>query len=175
MHRSLFSLPLPCHLPKGFSLTELSVVLALLAIAASMAAPELSHWLWRWRVETVVQAWAGDLQSAQLQALRRGQKMQLQRLGGCQSTPLADGDWRCGWQLGLSSASTIALQTQGLDGSLRIQLYPSANLLTINGQGELVAGGLRLTVQAKSLSAVVRSICINTTGRVRVVSAETCT
>jgi hypothetical protein len=66
------------------------------------------------------------------------------------------------------------MHTQGLDGSLRIQLYPSANLLTINGQGELVAGGERLPVQAKSLSAVVRCICINNTGRLRVVSAETC-
>lgn len=158
----------------GFSLTELSVVLALMAITASMAAPQWSHWLWRWRVETVVQAWVADLQSAQLHALRRGQTLQLQRLGDCQSILLTEGDWRCGWRVGMGADSTITMQTQGLDGSLRIQLHPRANWLTINNQGELVAGGLRLTVQAKSLSSVVRSICINTAGRTRVVSAETC-
>ena len=153
---------------------EMLTVLGLMATLVSVATPWLQQWVWRLQVETVVQSWSADLQAARLQALRSGQALRLQRSSHCQSAPFANGDWRCGWQLGLSSDSTIAMQTQGLDGSLRIQLYPSANLLTINGQGELVAGGLRLTVQAKSLSAVVRSICINTTGRLRVVSAETC-
>jgi prepilin-type N-terminal cleavage/methylation domain-containing protein len=175
MNWSLFSLPNTNRKPKGYSLTELSVVLGLVAIAASWAAPQLSHWLWRWRVETVVQAWSGDLRAAQLQALRRGQNLQLQRLNGCQTAPLADGDWRCGWQLAWAADSTKGLQTNALDGALRIQLYPSNNLLTVDGQGELLAGGLRLTVQAKSLTSVVRSICINTTGRMRVVAAEVCT
>jgi type IV fimbrial biogenesis protein FimT len=174
MNRSLSSLTNTICPDKGYSLTELTVVLALLAIAASWATPQLSHWLWRWRVETVVQAWIGDLQAAQLQALRRGETLQLQRLSSCQTTLLASGDWRCGWQLSLASDITKGLQTPALDGALLILLYPASNELTMNGQGELMAGGLRLTVQAKSLKSAVRSVCINTTGRLRVVSAEIC-
>jgi prepilin-type N-terminal cleavage/methylation domain-containing protein len=175
MKRLLFS----CHAwsatQRGFSLAELSVVLGLLAIGTSWAMPSLSSWLWRLRVESVVQAWRGDLQTAQLQALRRGENLELQRLNSCQSTPLADGDWRCGWQLVRPTASATPLITHNLGGELLLQLYPGQNLLPINGQGEAVAGGLRLTVQAKNLKTVVRSICINNTGRLRVVASEVCT
>ena len=175
MKRLLFSSQSSPALQRGYSLAELSVVLGLLAICTSWAVPNLSSWLWRLRVETVVQAWGGDLQSAQLQALRRGENLQLLRLSSCQTMPLADGDWRCGWQLVRPSDATTPLLTHALNGELLVQLYPADNLLPINGQGEAVAGGLRLTVQAKNLKTVVRSICINNTGRLRVVASEICT
>jgi Tfp pilus assembly protein FimT len=178
MNWSLFSLPNTNRKPKGYSLTELSVVLGLVANAASWAAPQLSHWLWRWRVETVVQAWSGDLRAAQLQALRRGQSLQLQRLKGCQTAPLADGDWRCGWQLLKAQGNnpTVLVNTQ-LAGDVLVNISPAQNNLDINALGEPVAGGLRVVVQAKRSpnASSVRAICINTAGRMRVIKGSTCT
>ncbi len=174
MKRLLFSLP-PLVLQRGYSLAELSVVLGLLALCTSWAVPNLSAWLWRWRVEAVVQAWGGDLQQAQLQALRRGETLNLQRLSGCQATPLLNGDWRCGWQVVPVSADLSPLLNHALPGDVLVQMYPANNQLPINSQGEAVAVGMRVTVQAKNLKTMVRSICINNTGRLRVVAAEVCT
>ena len=177
MKRLLFS----CHAwsatQRGFSLAELSVVLGLLAIGTSWAMPSLSSWLWRLRVESVVQAWRGDLQTAQLQALRRGENLELQRLNSCQSTPLADGDWRCGWQLLKKINSHPLLLNTALAGEVLVQVSPAQNSLDINASGEPVLGGLRVVVQAKrsQSSASVRTICINIAGRLRVVPGNSCT
>ena len=174
MKRLLFSWRAPCRAPSGFSLAELSVVLGLLAISASWAVPNLTHWWWRWRVEAIAQAWASDLQAAKLQAMRKGQGAHIQRLSDCLSTPLSDGDWRCGWQLVLPTESTSPLLLHRLDGQVMVQLFPKQNFLPFNSEGETVAGGLRLTIQAKPMKDMVRSVCINNAGRLRVVSAEVC-
>ena len=160
----------------GFSLPELSVVTALIAIAAALAAPAIGQWQWRARVEITAQAWAADLQTARLQALRTGQALQLQRLNNCERTPLVNGDWRCGWELVNPGKSTQpALLNNALAGELSVTLAPAQNQLPINAQGEPVAGGLRLVVRPlKASSSVVRTICINTAGRLRMVSAPTC-
>ena len=160
-------------IPPGFTLVELCVVLALLAITTSWAAPALQHWLWRLRVETVTQAWLADLQAARVQAFRGGQALQLQRIPSCGRKPTHDGDWRCGWQL-LSMTASAPLWVKDLSGEVSVQLNPQQPLLLINAQGEAVAGGLRVVIQGQGPAPVVRSICINTTGRARVVQAATC-
>jgi len=161
---------------KGFSLPELCVVAALIGIAAAMAAPAIGQWQWRARVENTAQAWAADLQSARLHALRTGQAMQLQRLNNCTPNKLPNGDWRCGWELvNPADSSQSAVLSNALNGDLSVVLAPAQNQLAINAQGEPVAGGLRLVIQpAKPGSKQVRSICINTAGRLRMVNASSC-
>ena len=166
-----------CRHIKGFSLPELCVVDALTAIAAAMAAPAIGQWQWRARVENVAQAWAMDLQSARLQALRTGQAMQLQRLNNCVTGSLPNGDWRCGWELvNPADNGKPAVLSNALSGELSVMLAPSQNQLPINAQGEPVAGGLRLVIQPRQANSsnLVRSICINTAGRVRMVNASSC-
>jgi len=161
----------------GFTLMEMLTVLGLLAALVSVATPWLQQWVWRLQVETVVQSWSADLQTARLQALRSGQALRLQRSSQCQSTPLANGDWRCGWQLlKTQGISNTALITTLLAGEVLVHISPSQNSLDINALGEPVAGGLRVVVQAKRshTAALVRAICINTAGRLRVIKGSTC-
>ena len=97
MHTAFpFKKPLSAFL--GFTLIEMLTVLGLFAALVSVATPWLQQWVWRLQVETVVQSWSADLQTARLQALRSGQALRLQRSSQCQSATLANGDWRCGWQ-----------------------------------------------------------------------------
>lgn len=160
----------------GFSLPELCVVAALIGIAAAMAAPAIGQWQWRARVENTAQAWAADLQSARLHALRTGQALLLQRLNNCAPISLPNGDWRCGWELiNPADSSQAAVLSNALNGDLSVVLAPAQNQLAINAQGEPVAGGLRLVIQpALAGNKLVRSICINTAGRLRMVNASTC-
>lgn len=172
-------IPLP-HIQRaqGFTLLELLTVMGITAILLSVAMPWLQHWLWRLQVETAVQAWSADLQSARLQAVRSGQALRLQRLSNCQSQPLAHGDWGCGWQLmRLGGNSPQVSTTHALTGELEVQVSPAQNFLDINALGEPVVGGLRVVVQAKrsTESAAVRTICINIAGRLRVIVGNACT
>ena len=160
----------------GFSLPELCVVAALIGIAAAMAAPSIGQWHWRARVENTAQAWAADLQSARLHALRTGQALVLQRLSGCDRQSLSNGDWRCGWELvNPADTGTPAVLRNALNGELSVVLAPAQNQLPINAQGEPVAGGLRLVIQPRQAgNTLVRSICVNTAGRLRMVNASSC-
>jgi len=161
---------------QGFSLPELCVVLALSGIAAVMAAPSVSQWLWRVKVESTIRSWAADLQSARLQALRTGQALQFQRTTQCSHLNLPNGDWRCGWETVTANGSDkTAVLSNALNGELSVMLSPSQNMLLINAEGEPVAGGLRLVVKPRLNSTpLVISACINTAGRLRLVNAATC-
>jgi len=161
----------------GFTLMEMLTVLGLFAALVSMATPWLQQWLWRLQVESVVQSWSADLQTARLQALRSGQALRLQRSSQCQSAPLVNDDWRCGWQLLKTQGNTnTVLITTLLAGEVLVNISPVQNSLEINALGEPVAGGLRVVVQAKrsQTAFLVRAICINTAGRLRVMKASTC-
>lgn len=175
MKRLPFFFSSPPRSPGGFTLAELCVVLAITALCLSWAVPSLSQWFWRLRVDSAVHTWAGDLQASRLQAMRRGEYLQLQRLTHCLAQPLPQGDWRCGWQLvPKSQAAVTPVLVSALSGELRVQLYPAQNSLDINPMGEAVVGGLRMVVQARGSQTSLRSICINITGRLRVVNGASC-
>ena len=164
--------------PKGHTLVELTVVLTLFAIAATLAAPPLRQWWWRARVEGTARDWVADLQTARLQALKQGQAMRLQRLEDCQPS-LALGDWRCGWVVLPDTVGGAPVWQNNLQGDLSLQLYPAMNQLPLNAQGDTAFGGLRLTVlpRAFTLSAAQNatlSVCVNNAGRTRLVKASTC-
>lgn len=164
--------------PGGYTLLELITVITLTGILLGVASPWLQQWLWRLQVEAVVQSWSADLQTARLQALRSGQAMRLQRLNHCQSLPLAQGDWRCGWQLQkVGGTNALLVLNNALAGEVLVQMSPAYNSLDINAMGEPVAGGLRLVVQAKRspTASLGRVICINIAGRLRVMAGNTCT
>jgi prepilin-type N-terminal cleavage/methylation domain-containing protein len=176
MHTASSFRKLPLAFP-GFTLMEMLTVLGLLATLVSVATPWLQQWVWRLQVETVVYSWTADLQAARLQAMRSGQALRLQRSSQCQSAPLANGDWRCGWQLLKAQANnpTVLVNTL-LAGEVLVNISPAQNNLDINALGEPVAGGLRVVVQAKRSpnASSVRAICINTAGRLRVIKGSTC-
>ena len=163
---------------RGYTLLELITVIALTSILLGVASPWLQQWLWRLQVEAVVQSWSADLQTARLQALRSGQALRLQRLSHCQSLPLVNGDWRCGWQLHkVDGSNALVVLNHALAGEVLVQMSPAHNSLDINAMGEPVAGGLRLVVQAKRspTPSLGRVICINIAGRLRVLAGNTCT
>lgn len=82
----------------GFTLVEALVVVAMLAVLASLAAPSFEGTFRRYRVDSARESFIATLQLARSEAVRTGQRVALARLTGCGVTLSATNDWSCGWQ-----------------------------------------------------------------------------
>lgn len=76
----------------GFSLIELLISIALVALLALLAGPDLRDWLWRQRLTNAAQAVLGDLQLARSEAIQ-GARHVILRFGGDESGVAGSG--RC--------------------------------------------------------------------------------
>ncbi len=77
---------------RGLSLIEALVSVALVALVAMMAGPDLRDWLWRQRLANAAQAVLGDLQLARSEAIQ-GARNVIVRFGGDESG--VSGSGRC--------------------------------------------------------------------------------
>ncbi|WP_374008221.1 GspH/FimT family pseudopilin [Delftia lacustris] len=84
----------------GFTTIELIVVVAILAVLASLAAPSFMPIIERWRVRQTIEGLQSTLYYARSEAIKRGGKVVLQKnpnnTNGC-TTAGGKGDWNCGW------------------------------------------------------------------------------
>lgn len=165
--------PLPC--PRGFSLPELLLALAVLGLLATQALPVWQGWSERLSAEAARDQLIMDLQSARVQALQRGQALRLQALSDCPWRSRNANDWSCGWQLVTSEGGEVLLHSP-LSQPLNVS-YTKTVPLEINARGELGQVGDRWTVQPRSSASsnsVAQSVCLSGGGRVRWVGAATC-
>ncbi|SAK69910.1 Tfp pilus assembly protein FimT-like protein [Caballeronia hypogeia] len=91
---------------QGFTLVELCVVLAVMAILATFAAPSFFAWQTRDRVDARARSLLATLSLARAEAVRRGARVTLCRIDASSHCLAAgrncgDGitDWSCGWGL----------------------------------------------------------------------------
>ncbi|OTP76404.1 Type IV fimbrial biogenesis protein FimT [Caballeronia sordidicola] len=90
----------------GFTLTELAVVLAVIAVIATFSAPSFVMWHKRDQVDARARAMLSTLTLARSEAIRRGARVTLCRIDAARACLLSgkpcDGglnDWACGWAL----------------------------------------------------------------------------
>ncbi len=79
---------------RGVTLLEVAVMLAVLAVLASLAVPDYGTRLQRQRLQAAAEALAGDLVNARFEAAQRGHALQLEPRAGadwCWSVALAPG------------------------------------------------------------------------------------
>jgi type IV fimbrial biogenesis protein FimT len=90
----------------GFTLIELAVVLAVIAVIATFSAPSFVTWHKRDQVDARARAMLSTLTLARSEAIRRGARVTLCRINAARACLLSgkacdDGltDWACGWAL----------------------------------------------------------------------------
>jgi type IV fimbrial biogenesis protein FimT len=83
---------------RGFTIVELMVTVAVLAILLALAAPSFIPIMERWRVRQAAEGLRSTLYYARSEAIRRGGNVIVEKLDGNNDcTADDDGDWSCGW------------------------------------------------------------------------------
>ncbi len=154
----------------GFPLVEALVVVALVAILASLAAPSFTSQFQRYRVDSVREELLGSMNLAKSEAVRRGQTITIQKLSPGTSCATA-GDWSCGWQV--QDAGGTILQEYVAPPQTAVLKSGAQNSFTFNRYG-FVDGGHNVLIYPASLSSTVASpshtlLCFAVGSRVRTV------
>ncbi|MFV3330726.1 pilus assembly FimT family protein [Pseudomonas sp. NY15437] len=156
----------------GFTLVELMVTLAVLAILVSIAAPSMGDFVTRQRIASQTSDLASTLAAARAEAAKRNTNMVV--------LPAASGanGWVNGWCFGPATIANCqdaaAIQHYGAMSGVEISsdYQLSANKLTYRRDGSLMSGlsARPFKINAPSSSSVTEGRCIdiNAVGRTTV-------
>lgn len=107
------------HRNRGFTLVELMVTLAILAIMLAIAAPSFHDAIRNNRTQATANDLLTALQYARSEAIKRGEKIDVCRRNGNSCANATN--WSAGWLVKISGASGEVLRVwQALDGQSRV-------------------------------------------------------
>ena len=170
--KSIFSL----RKNSGFTLVEVLVSLAILAILAALAAPSFSDSIRRYRVNAIRDDLIGSIQWARSEAIRRGFSIILVRATGCGVTLLDSNDWSCGWQAildsnmnGVEDTNEPVIQTSTVPASYGVMHTGLGVRMVINRWGQTAVAGQSfvLTPPEGVSGTATTTICMSSGGRIR--------
>jgi type IV fimbrial biogenesis protein FimT len=185
----------PAH-PHGFTLTELLVIMAIIAIFASFAIPSFRGLITSTSVSNAVNAFVSDTRYARGEAMRRGKSVTICRSADAAAvSPKCSGaneptvgSWMEGWLVfvdengngAFNATSDTVLRVQqaltGIGSFLAVGTAGNAandvNYIVYQATGRAVGLQSRWLVQAPGASSAAnttytRTLCINFAGRVR--------
>lgn len=158
---------------RGFTLVELLVTVAIIAILAGLAAPSFVQFLARQAVTSQANEFASALRTARSEALKRGLPVRVCRIANpATATPTCAttvGDWRNGWLVTDGTNMFLVRQTlsnsggvTGNNNSLGVMYQPT---------GIAIGANVTFTFQSTSNSGPCRQVVVRL-GRPRI--QDTC-
>ena len=161
------------HGVQGFTAIELMVVIAIVAVLASLALPSFDHTIKRWQLSQATNALTDTIYFARSEAVKYGGNVSIRQLpdttecSGSGST-----DWSCGWQVVLNPIPEGAVGIPA-DGVLKRVQANEKNTITsdniqLNQWGNPDPSAATLNVQHKRHNgdpAFTQSLCLSTGGR----------
>lgn len=176
---------IPSALPpsaRGFTLIEMMVVVALMAILVGLAAPSFIETFRRYRVDATREDLTASINLARAEAIRTGQAIVLRRVTAC-GVALADNqDWSCGWQVfadpnnnNLLDGAEALVQQVAVANQITVRKANAVNpeLVVIDRYGQVTQLGQRFEIFPAGLAAINGQLLCFTTGtRLRTVKNQ---
>lgn len=189
------------HLIRGFTMIELMVVVAVMAILIALAAPSFTPLIERWRVRGAAEALTSTVYYARSEAIKRGGSVIVEKnpnAAGC-VTATALTEWGCGWHIyfdvngnGSQDACVVAntpnecdLKVTSAPTRLEIKLPDSTGKISVDRWGMLSHTGGATVPTAMSFELMPKDktltdpsaakLCTGTGGRImRIKGDENC-
>lgn len=169
------------HRQQGFTLVELLVTFAIVAILVSLAVPSFSRLIAQWQRDNVTRALATDLQQARSEAIKSSRKVVIcPSTNTTASTPTCSGasEWKSGWlvfvdtnadsEFKASDADVLLTTGPSSSGVTTMESSDSVKALVFLPNGLLGAGKTKITVTPKNTDIKKNEVDINQIGRVTI-------
>lgn len=167
----------------GFTIIELMVVIVLLGILASLAAPSFTEMFRRFRVDSVRETFTSSVTLAREEAIRLGTPMVIRRTTGCGLALANNQDWSCGWSVfadldgnNALNGAEAATQEVALTTNVTVRKGNNTNpeFIVINRFGQITQVDQRFEVFPTGMApANGQLICFTTGTRLRTVKNAT--
>ena len=173
--------------PRGFTIIELMVAIAVLAVLAALAAPSFTPLIERWRVRQTVEGLRSTLYYARAEAVRRGGGVAIQKLAqntnGC-TLAATQADWGCGWVVFADANGNgqwdSGEELQRFDSHAPVLVTRSTSAATIRldrwgGMAGLSAIGFTIAPHPRGIaSPAARGLCVASGGRINIIDPPPC-
>jgi type IV fimbrial biogenesis protein FimT len=178
---------------QGFTLIELMVTIAIVAILVTFAAPSFQRTIAQNAINSAISTLSSDINFARSEALKRGLSVTLCPTNSTNDACKDTGEWQDGWIIFLdrngnndrsttsADAETILRVQQNLSGGLIINEVSSAVKSIRFDRTGSPTNGRSLKINASGLSSgdqtdTGRALCVTTVGRTRItaVGTQTC-
>jgi type IV fimbrial biogenesis protein FimT len=169
----------------GFSMAELMVVVAIVALVTGLALPSFSGLIERWRVLQAVKGLESTLYFARAEAIKRGGNITVRKhptgTNGCLLAP-GNANWDCGWFVfidnnnnGNLNAGEEVLQSFPAPPNVDVTRVGGSANIRFDRSGRVVGTfvGFSLVPHDKNISDLAaRGLCMSSGGRIRTLKPE---
>jgi type IV fimbrial biogenesis protein FimT len=149
----------------GLTLIEVLVVVCIVGVIATLAAPDLTRALTNQRLRGAATDLVSALLLARSEAIKRGVQVQV--------APLAAGDWKSGWRVVTTSSGEQVEKTDALGQWVDVQYAPST--IAYERSGRLAGVGvaqIEFRANANAPGVTSRCVTIDPSGMPRVARAS---
>lgn len=181
MNKRCISSPKPTT---GFTLVELMVVMAIVAVLSAMAVPAMRELIARYQTSAVADQIVAMLSTARMEAIRRNGDVVLEKINGTTNPCATNQQWSCGLRLwadanrnGAREGTDVILREFDIPTGINLLNMSAGNgaSLTINRWGQANGiNALNFRVTRTGVAAADRTVCVSAGGRIRVVSGIVC-